>query len=155
MSSVPFTNALKPVAGLFKRLTTIAPKEAKLTVGLDIGASSVKVLALGLRKGSGARPIVGQHLVPLAPDADASDAIKAAMNALPVPVRSVNLSVSGQWVIMRIVEMPTMKPAETKQALPFEAQRYLPFNIQDVIIDGVVLGPSDAHKQWVLIVACK
>ncbi len=157
MPSAPFANALQPAAQLLKRLTTIAPKEAKLTVGLDIGSSAVKVVALGPRKGSGARPIIGQHLVPVTAEAetDASEAIKVAVTALPVPIRSVNLSVSGQWVIMRIVEMPTMKPTETKQALPFEAQRYLPFNIQDVVIDGAVLGPADANKSWVLIVACK
>ncbi|MCI0557681.1 MAG: pilus assembly protein PilM, partial [Nitrososphaera sp.] len=33
--------------------------------------------------------------------------------------------------------------------------RYLPFNIQDVVVDGAVLGSIDAHKMWVLIVACK
>ena len=103
------------------------------------------------------RPVIAQHLVPIeeGKETDASDAVKTAISHLQVPLRTVNLAVSGQWVIMRIVEMPTMKPTETKQALPFEAQRYLPFNIQDVIIDGAVLGPADANKSWVLIVACK
>jgi type IV pilus assembly protein PilM len=51
--------------------------------------------------------------------------------------------------------MPAMKSDELSQALPFEAQRYLPFSLQDVVIDGVVLGPAEAGKFWVLIVACK
>jgi type IV pilus assembly protein PilM len=67
----------------------------------------------------------------------------------------VNVAVSGPWVIIRIVEMPVMKPGEMRQALPFEAQRYLPFNIQDVVVDGAALGPIDAHKAWTLVVACK
>lgn len=128
-----------------------------MTVGVDIGSSAVKVLALGPRKGLFPRPIIGQNIVPLVEgqEADASGALKAAVDAIPLPTKTVNLAVSGQWVIMRVVEMPTMKPAEMKQALPFEAQRYLPFNIQDVVIDGAVLGPADANKTWVLIVACK
>lgn len=148
---------LSSLSGLFKRLTTIAPKEAKATVGLDIGSSAIKVLVLGARRAGGARPVIGQNLVPLEPgqEVDAADAIKAAVKTLQLPTKNVTFSVSGQWVIMRIVEMPTMKPAEMKQALPFEAQRYLPFNAQDVIIDGVALGPSDASKTWVLVVACK
>ena len=105
----------------------------------------------------GPRPILGQNLAPL--DAtqatDASEAIRSAVNPILPPVHLVNLAVSGQWVIIRIIEMPVMKPAEMKQALPFEAQRYLPFNIEDVVIDGAVLGPADAHKMWVLIIACK
>jgi type IV pilus assembly protein PilM len=157
MPSLPFANALKPTVGLLKRLTTITPREAKVTIGLDIGSTSVKVLALGARKGVGQRPILGQNLVPLeaGQEVDASEAVKAAVNALQLPMRTVNLAVSGQWVVIRIVEMPTMKPAEMRQALPFEAQRYLPFPIQDVVVDGVVLGPADAYKAWVLIVACK
>ena len=152
-----FANALKPVAQAFRRLSVVPPREPKLTVGLDIGATAVKVVALGARKGAGPRPIVGQNLMPIigGEEADPSDAIRSALETLNLPIRAVNLSVSGQWVIMRVVEMPTMKPAELKQALPFEVQRYLPFNVQEVVFDGLPLGPSEGNKSWVLIVACK
>ena len=156
-STTPFPKLIQPATELFKRLTTIKLQEAKLTVGLDIGSTAIKAIALGSRKGPGPRPLIAQKLVSLEPgqETDASEAIKTAMAGLGIPARAVNLSVSGQWVIMRIVEMPVMKPGEIKQALPFEAQRYLPFNIQDVVIDGAVLGAADAKKMWVLIVACK
>ena len=158
MPSAPLAQRLKPAREFLRRLTTIKPQEVKLTVGLDVGSTAVKAIALGPRsRGEGLRPILGQSLAPLeaGQEADASGAIRTAVSALHVPVRTVNLSVSGQWVIMRILEMPKMKPAELKQALPFEAQRYLPFNIQDVVVDGALLGPSEANKIWVLIVACK
>lgn len=157
MPSVPAAQLLTQAIQVFKRLSTIQPKEAQVTVGLDVGSVAVKVVVLGPRKPGGARPVIGQALIPLAEghDTDASPAIKSAVAALPVPVHRVNVAVSGPWVIMRIVEMPTMKPAEMKKALPFEAQRYLPFNAQDVVIDGVALGPADAHKVWMLIVAGK
>jgi type IV pilus assembly protein PilM len=157
MPSVPFAAALEPARNLFRNLATIKPKEARVTVGLDLGSEAVKVVALGSRKGAGPRPVLAQTSVRLEEghDADPSEPIRKAVAALHLPTKSVNLSVSGQWVIMRIVEMPAMKPAEMKQALPFEAQRYLPFNLQDVIIDGAVLGPAEGSKQWVLIVACK
>ncbi|MBI3330541.1 MAG: pilus assembly protein PilM [Candidatus Omnitrophica bacterium] len=157
MPSVPFASVLSHAATLVSRLTTVRPREAKFTIGLDVGSTSVKAVALGPRKGLGARPLAGQHVLPLqaGQEADASEAIKAAVGALKLPTRSVNVAVSGQWVIMRVVEMPVMKPHELKQALPFEAQRYLPFNVQDVVLDGVVLGPAAPKKQWVLIVACK
>lgn len=157
MPSNPLPAALRSATELFKRLTIIQPKEAKLTVGLDIGSDSVKVVALGPKKSGSSRPIVGQNIVsiPSGSDADPSDVIKSAVAALQLPTHQVNIGVSGQWVIMRIVEMPTMKPSEMKQALPFEAQRYLPFNLQDVVIDGTALGPAEGNKTWVLIVACK
>ena len=154
---MPFKNVLESAGHLFKRLTTVKMPEAKLSVGLDIGSTSVKVVALGAKRAGSARPIVGQSVMPLeaGQEIDASAAIKTAVAKLHMPVRTVNISVSGQWVIMRIIEMPVMKPSEMRQALPFEAQRYLPFSIQDVVVDGVVLGSIDATKMWVLIVACK
>lgn len=142
---------------IFKQLSTIRPKEARLTVGMDVGTSAIKLVALGARRGAGAaRPVVGQHLLSLTGGAEQLAAhMKEAFAALKLPIREVNLGVSGPWVIMRILELPTMRPAEMKQALPFEAQRYLPFSMEDVTIDGAVLGPSEANKSWVLVVACK
>ena len=157
MPALPLTKKLQPLTNALKRLTTITPQEPTLTVGLDLGSSSIKAIALGPRKGASVRPIIAQTLTPLQPgqDVDASEAMKTAIAGLNLSVKTINLSVSGQWVIIRIVEMPTMNPREVKQALPFEAQRYLPFNVSDVLIDGAVLGPADANKSWVLIVACK
>lgn len=147
----------KPAQQWLANLTRISPKEAKFTLGIDIGASAVKAMLLGPRRAGGLRPIINRQVVPLTDgqDVDPAEAVKAAVAALQTPVRSAAMAVSGQWVIMRVVELPAMKPEEMRQALPFEAQRHLPFNIQDVVIDGVVLGPSDEHKNWVLIVACK
>ena len=157
MPSVKLPGVAAPAGKLLKRLVAVPPKEVKLTIGVDIGSSSVKVVALGPRRGNGARPVVAQHLVavPEGQEVDASEAIKAAVAGLHLPVRTVTVGVSGQWVVLRVVEMPAMKPSEIKQALPFEAQRYLPFNTQDVVLDGQVLGAVDANKIWVLIVACK
>ena len=150
-------SALYGLQQLFRYLTTIQPKEAKITIGLDIGSTSIKAVALGSRKGGGPRLLLSHQLVPLPQghDDEISEFLKQTVEPLHAPTHTVNLSVSGQWVIMRIVEMITMKPEEMRRALPFEAQRYMPFNIQDVVIDGVALGPSDATKTWVLIVACK
>ncbi len=149
--------SLHAIGQVLTRLATVKPKEVKMTIGLDVGSTSVKAIVLGSRKGTAARPLLAHTIVPLVEEeeTDASETIKTAMGMLQVPVRSVNIGVSGQWVIMRVVEMPALKPAEMKQALPFEAQRFLPFNIEDVVIDGEVLGPAEDNKMWVLIVACK
>ena len=95
--------------------------------------------------------------VPLTETTDSSvqAAIQQAVGSLGISIKTVNLSVSGQAVIMRVVDMPKLAPQELVQALPFEAQRYLPFNIQDVVLDGVPLGSTDGQKLQVLIVACR
>ena len=139
------------------RLATVKPHTPKATIGLDIGSSSVKAVALGPRAASGTPPLLGHHQVVLEETSDAAirSGIQQTVSALAAPLKTVNLSVSGQSVIMRIVDMPKLAPKELVQALPFEAQRYLPFNVQDVVLDGVVVGSTDGQKVQVLIVACR
>ncbi|MBI2885280.1 MAG: type IV pilus assembly protein PilM [Candidatus Omnitrophica bacterium] len=141
---------------LLSRLATVSPKEPKLTIGLDVGTSSIKTVALGQRR-LGPRPVLGQHVLELGSGSEVHlpQAIQRAVAALRVPTKAVSVSVSGQWVIMRVIEMPVMKPDELALALPIEAQRYVPFRIEEVIVDGTILGPADGNKIWVVLVACK
>jgi len=154
---LPFAGALRSGGALLKHLSKVTPKSPKLTIGLDIGSSAVKVIVLGPRKALGGRAVIGQQLSPVrqADEAEIASVIKEAIGTLALPTKAVTLSVSGQWVIMRVLEMPAVSPTELQQALPFEAQRYLPFNIQDVVLDGAVLAPAEGNKVWVLVVACK
>lgn len=157
MTPLPFDHAARSGWQLLKRLTRVTAPDPKFTVGVDIGSSAVKTVALGSRKASGAPPLLGHHQVALggSSDTEVAAAVKEAVGALSLPARSVTLSVSGPAVILRVVEMPAMKPEELAQALPIEAQRHLPFNLKDVVLDGAILGPAEEHKIWVLIVACK
>ena len=157
MPSFPFTATFQPATRFLKYLATPRPQKAKVMVGLDVGSTSIKAVATGMRKGGGVRPVVAYHCAPLEAGSDEHvvEAIRSAVSALALHSRVVNVGVSGQGVVMRIVELPTMKSEELKQSLPFEAQRYLPFKLEDVVIDGVSLGAAGANKHWVLIVACK
>jgi type IV pilus assembly protein PilM len=156
MPSRALTRVARSGLSLVRQLATVKPKEPKITIGLDIGSSAVKAVALG-RKSSRSRTLLAKHVVPFedASDAGSVPAIRQAIAELKTDVKHVTISVGGQWVIMRVVEMPTLKPDELAQALPIEAQRHLPFNIQDVVLDGAILGPAESGKMWVLIVACK
>lgn len=141
-----------------KGLATVKSKAPALTLGLDIGTAEIKAVVLGRRASLKKGPaILGQHREAFTAEQEpqASEAIKRTVAALNVPVKEANVAVSGQWVIMRVVEMPKLAPAELHQALPFEAQRYVPFNLQEVLLDGVILGPAEANKVWVLFVVCK
>ncbi len=157
MPRFSFADATQSSLKFLKHLTTVRPTEPKLTIGVDIGSSEVKVVGLGRRRGLGSRTLIGQSRESLGeqPESHAGEAIKRALSSLGLPPGPVSLAVSGQWVMMRVVEMPKLAPDELAQALPFEAQRYVPFNIQDVVLDGAVLGPAEANKLWVLFVVCK
>jgi type IV pilus assembly protein PilM len=155
---------LKSLTGLFssfsksiQNLSKVKPKDPKSSIGIDIGSSSIKMVALGQRGLGGNRPLLGHHCEKLTDldEAKLIQAIKSCLSSIHAPIKNINFSVSGQLVIMRVIEMPSLGEAELRQALPFEAQRHLPFNVQDVVLDGAILGPSDANKTWVLLAACK
>ncbi len=140
---------------LWQRLVTVQLREPRITVGIDVGSSAVKAVALGGRRGSQRRALLGHAVVPRSGEDDPAPAIRAAVEQLKVPAKAVAVSVSGPWVVMRIIELPSMSPAELRQALPFETQRYLPFPLSEVVIDGVELGSSGPKKSWILVVACR
>lgn len=73
--------------------------------------------------------------------------------------RKVRLSVKGQGVVIRFVQLPKMKLEELRSAITFEAEKYIPFKYNEVVLDFVVLedtltGPSGPMMN-VLIVGVK
>lgn len=143
--------------GRLTRLATVRRAAPKATIGLDIGSSSVKAVGLGSRAGGRRPAVLGSKTAAVAEATDAAlqAAVQEAVGALGLSINTVNLSVSGQAVIMRVIDMPKLEPHELAQALPFEAQRYLPFNLQEVVLDGAIVGSVDGQKLQVLIVACR
>lgn len=125
-------------------------------VGLDIGNSSVKIvevessgensrlLRLGMKKASGS---VREPLV---------DAIRSLSGEIGVVSKDAAISVSGPSVIVRFVSMPKMRDDELRGAIRFEAEKYIPFSINDCIVDHQVLKKNDKEgKLDILLVAVK
>lgn len=132
------------------------PRNAK--VGVDIGDSFVKIvhLAPGFSdgkyelKGFGAAKIEGSDK-----DAKAS-AIKQAARDAKVATNKVNAAVSGQSVIVRYIGLPKMSRSELERAARFEAEKYLPFDINEIILDPHILQEEmGGGKMRVLLVAAK
>ena len=130
----------------------------KVKVGIDIGTSSVKVLALSHQKAGGfqldffaVQAIEGERS-----KEKIVEAIRHSVASSETKVRGVTISVSGQGVIVRQVHFPKMSEGELKSALQFEAEKHIPFNINDVYIDAQVIDQNaEGNKMKVLIVASK
>ncbi|MFA6599395.1 MAG: pilus assembly protein PilM [Candidatus Omnitrophota bacterium] len=54
------------------------------------------------------------------------------------------LSLRGCGVVIRFIQFPRMKPEELRQALQFEAEKYIPFKASEVLLDHFVLPPRGA-----------
>lgn len=140
-------------------------KNKKEILGIDIGSSSVKVVQLKESKGSFQLLNVG--IIPLPPEAivdntlmDSSTiaaAIKNLVASLGIKIKDVACSVSGNSVIIRKIVLPAMPQEELEDQISWEAEQYIPFDINDVNMDFQILSPdsSDPSKMNVLLVASK
>lgn len=133
-------------------------------VGLDIGSSSVKVCQLKESKRGFALQSFG--MIPLPPEAivDGSimnatavvDAIRELVQSQRIKAKEAAVSVSGHSVILRKINLPVMTREELDESIQWEAEQYIPFDINDVNIDVAILNEhNDQGQMDVLLVAAK
>src|SRR5258708_395321 len=107
----------------------------KSLLGLDVGSSSVKVVELS-RDGQSLKITgMGKAEVEGGPEA-AGEAINKALKDAGIRSKRVVSSVSGRSVIHRQVPMMTIPDAELKQAMEYEADKYIPFDVSEVQLDA-------------------
>ncbi|NOX98069.1 MAG: type IV pilus assembly protein PilM [Nitrospirae bacterium] len=125
-------------------------------VGLDIGSHTVKVVEIekGLK---GRKSLSKFSLARVTPgEAGKVAAVKKVMQESGIESDQVAIAVSGQSVIVRYIELPEMSEEEVKNAIKYEAERHIPFDIEEVVLDFQVLErAADLRKMRVLLVAVK
>lgn len=133
----------------------MASKE-KISIGLDIGNYSIKYVKLASGKGvSGYRLLdFGVHQLS---GSGSTGRLAQELNAVGASLseKSVNVSISGPSVVVRYILLPTMKKEELDSSMQFEAEKYIPFNINEVMLDHQILEPNVGGKMRVLLVAAK
>ncbi|MDH4229153.1 MAG: pilus assembly protein PilM [Nitrospirota bacterium] len=136
-------------------------------IGLDIGSSNVKLVHLAEKDGE----FTLEHyaLAELDPDAivdgavmDASqvaDTIRSLFTETKVPTKKVAISVAGNSVIVKKINLPIMDEDELGAAIAVEAEQYIPFEISDVHLDFHIMDndsrPAPEGQMPVLLVAAK
>ena len=140
----------------------------KAVVGLDIGSSAVKAVEL---RPSGKSYKVAAFATETVPadsivdgaiiDAEAVvGTIKRLFDKTPAfKTKRVCASLSGNTVIVKKITLPVMTEAELRDSIYWEAEQYIPFDIQDVNLDYQILdagtGPDSRGSMEVLLVAAK
>lgn len=141
-------------------------RRAKNLVGLDIGSSAVKAIELkpagkGFRVAAiGVEPVPPDSIVDgaIIDSAAVSDAVRRLFEGRAFRGRDVAASLSGNSVIVKKITLPVMTAQELAESIYWEAEQYIPFDIQDVNLDYEVLDPGTPGTQGnmeVLLVAAK
>ena len=143
-------------------------RKAKSIVGLDIGSSAVK--AVEVKPSGRGFKVAAYGSQPVPPDAivdgaiiDASavaDAIRRLFDANKAfKAKEVCASLSGNAVIVKKITLPVMTETELAESIYWEAEQYIPFDIQDVNLDYQILDPGTGLESRgsmdVLLVAAK
>jgi type IV pilus assembly protein PilM len=135
-------------------------------VGLDIGSSAVK--AVELRGAGKAYRVTAFGIEPVPPDsivdgaiidsASVADTIRHLCESRGIRSREVVASIAGNAVIVKKITLPRMTHAELAESITWEAEQYIPFDIQDVNLDYQVVGQGSGAATGtmeVLLVAAK
>jgi len=135
-------------------------------IGVDIGSSSIKLVKLKGTKGSyeieyvGIAPLPSEAIVDnsLMDTSAVVDGLKSLFNGLGIiQLKDAASSVSGNSVIIRKISLAAMSSEALEDEIQWEAEQYIPFDINDVNIDFQTLDPDDVDpsKMNVLLVASK
>jgi type IV pilus assembly protein PilM len=135
-------------------------------VGLDIGSHSIKVAELEGQSNKGYRLVNWGISAPLGEaivDGEIMDrqlVVDAILNVLEsrrISSRNVVAAVSGRAVIVKKIVMNRLSADDAQQAIYWEAEQHVPYDINDVSLDFEILGtaPNDPKQMQVLLVAAK
>jgi type IV pilus assembly protein PilM len=136
----------------------------KNVIGLDIGSSSVKLVEL--REGKNGHKLQHLAISPLPPEAivdgglmDSATIIDTIRDLVTstTKTRDVVTSVSGHSVIVKKITLPFMTERELRDSINWEAERHIPFDINDVNLDFQILGAGAENPEMmdVILVAAK
>ncbi|GAB7189793.1 cell division protein FtsA [Kineococcus sp. NUM-3379] len=123
----------------------------RTAIGLDIGTSGVRAAELSYGKHGITLERFGQVALPPGAVQDGEvvdvpvvvEAVQALWKGSGFKRKDVALGVANQRVIVRQVDLPYLPPAEFKDALPLQVQSFLPFPVEDCVLDFHVTDEVD------------
>jgi type IV pilus assembly protein PilM len=137
----------------FKNLT--AGRSEGSVLGIDIGASSVKIVQLRASRGTAVLETYGE--IALGPygkqpigkptklaNERVAEAITDLMKEANVTARSGGISIPFSASLVTVLDLPKVDAAALKQVVPIEARKYIPVPISEVSLDWFVIPQDEA-----------
>jgi type IV pilus assembly protein PilM len=139
---------------------------SKGIIGLDIGSHAVKLVAMKPQRGDnpyqlthfGVAELPSESIVEgaVVRPGDVAQAIRDLLSHNKIKGSRIATAVSGHAVIVRRVTMPRMDEDELRESIVWEAEEYIPFDVDDVNLDFAILDEDkDSNEMDVVLVAAK
>jgi type IV pilus assembly protein PilM len=135
----------------------------KKVIGLDIGSSQTKIVELSAGK---TRKLINYGVSKVLPDAIVEgeiidreavlDSIRTLIESKGFTAKDVVIGMAGRDVIIKRIIMDRMSEADTREQIKWEAEQYVPFDINEVTLDFDIVNPTfGENQQEVILVAAK
>ncbi len=140
-------------------------KKKKQLIGLDIGSRTIKVAEV--EDGKKRRTLRKFGMMDIEPGLiedgaiqnpeAVADAIRQLLKNHKIKDTDVAISLGGYSIIVKNINIQTMDEDQLQKTIQFEAEQYIPFDINDVYLDFQILGEdeSNPNQMNVLLVAAK
>ena len=125
-------------------------------VGLDIGTSTIKVVQL--LKFKEGYSLIKASIEEVGFNADEKvklAALERLFKRAKISQKEVNVSIEGPSVIIRNIQLPKMSKADLKNAIKFEAEKYIPYSINEVLVDCQIISEAQNNMRVLLVAAKK
>jgi len=136
----------------------------RLSVGLDIGGSYIKLVALHTdprRHGHKLVKYAIRNIDRACAEAEKGqeevlvDAIRHLYSELRLDEKRVRISLSGNSIVVRYLTLPAMSLEEVKQNIRYEGGQHIPFNIDEVEIDCDIIKNGSSQRTEVIMAAAR
>lgn len=141
-------------------------KKPKNLIGIDVGARSIKIAEI-IEKKKGPLTLNKLGIADIPNDtisagvikdgSIASDILAQLFKSEKIKNTGVATAIGGHAVIVKKIDLPAMNESELAEAIQFEAEKYIPFDISEVNLDYYIVGRNEINKNRmdVFLVAAK
>ena len=133
-------------------------------LGIDIGQNTVKIVCLSGENSKITLDVIGEARTPKNENKEAGEekslvevgkVIKTLLNDLNIKNKQAIVSLPEDEVISRLVRLPPLKDNEIMDALRFEAETFVPFPLEEVLIDYEIIERDDAGRLTIFVIAAR
>lgn len=131
-------------------------KSKKSQLGIDIGTSAVKIVELNQDRGRfvlsnyatyelkshGSGDTSGANLMDKSDD-ELINAVKEAVGQAGMKSRDAVMSISSFATFATVIKMPYLNEEDLAKSIPFEARKYIPLPLDEVVLDWSIIGVVD------------
>lgn len=157
---IQFQRSFMPLLrGILERNMPFNLFKSKSKLGVDIGTSSIKIVELSqdagrwklenyglyeLRAQSGGAD-TAKTIMDLSDD-EIIAAIKDILSTAGIKARDTVASISSSSTFATVIQMPYVSEEDLAKTVPFEARKYVPVPLDQVVLDWSIVGVADGAK---------